>query len=116
MESGVSKSMFTLKNTRGFMRPRYSPAIKWGIIWNYFHIFLDVETVFTLLGFQVLLLCIFIHLPDTTVYISVDNTWMKNKLWHDLHRDFILVYLNKRHIRVVSTKIWIVDFHGVHTF
>ena len=52
--------------------------------------------------------------PATPVHISVTNTWIKKYIltWSP-SGIFILVDLNKYHILLVSSKIWMVDFHGM---
>ena len=59
MEIGVSQSISTHKNNTVSTGPGYSSTRTWDIFLNHFQIFLDVETIFTLLGFQVFLFCIF---------------------------------------------------------
>ena len=94
-----------------------------GYFWNIFQIFLDVETIFTLLGFQIFLFFIFIpFLCYYWLYLSNQHLGEEYTLKWSPTGTFILVYLNRYHIRVVSTKIWIVDCHAVlliynfHTF
>ena len=78
MEIGVSQSIFIHKYTTDSMEPGYSYTT-WDIFLNIFQIFLDVETIFTPLGFQVFLFCFFSSiLPDTTGYISLANNWVNN--------------------------------------
>ena len=63
MEIGVSQSIVTQKNMTGSTGPGYLSTTMWCIVWSNFQIFLDVETIFNLFGFQVFLFCIFLKLP-----------------------------------------------------
>ena len=78
MEMGVSQSIFNQKNTTGSTGIGYLSTTTWAIFWNNFQISLDVETIFTLLGFQVSSLVFLSISPATTGYISVTNTWLNN--------------------------------------
>ena len=75
MDIGVSQSTFTQKNTTGSTGPGHSSTKTWDIFRDNFQIFLDVETIDTLLGFQVILFCFYLFIfPANTGYISVTNT------------------------------------------
>ena len=63
MEIGVPQSIFTQENTTGFTGPGYSFSTTWDIYFIKLMIFLDMETIDILLGFQVVLFCILTHFP-----------------------------------------------------
>ena len=106
MEIGVSQSIITQKNTTGSTIPGYSSTKTWDIFWNNFQIFLDVETSFTLLGFQVVLFLYFSHFPRYYwVYLSNKQKGGDCTLKCSLSVMFLLVCINKYHIGVIATKI-----------
>ena len=114
MEIGVSQSIFTQKNTSGSTGPGYSSTTTWDILGNHFQIFLDVETIFTLLGFQVFLFSIFypFSLLILDIYHQPTPGWI-------IHPDMISIrnsyfgILNKSHIGVESTKLLFFYCHCV---
>ena len=71
MEIGVSQPTFTQKNTTSSTGPVHSSTRTWDIVWNNFQIFLDVETIFTLFGFQVILFCIFY--PFSLILLAISQ-------------------------------------------
>ena len=114
MEIGVSQSISTHKNTTGSKRPGYSSTTTRDIIWNNFHIFLDVETIFTLLGFQLFLFVFFIQFSCYYwLYLINQHKGEGYTLAWSPSGIFLLLEINKSHTIVLSTKIWIVDFRGV---
>ena len=107
----------------GSTGPGYLSTTIWYIVWSNFQIFLDVETIFNLFGFQVFLFCIFLNLP-CYYWLYLSNQHLGEKITLELYPSgkFLLVYINKYHIRVESTNILILDFnvvlpiYNLHTF
>ena len=114
MEIGVSQSIFTKKNTIGYTGQGYYSTTTFDnfrIIFSYFQMWRQFSLS---LGFRFFSFVFFIHFPCYYwLYLSNQHLGEEYALTWSPSGIFLLVFLNKSHIGVVSTNIRIYDCHVV---